>query len=121
MKKLALVLLALLAFPAHAQEAMKNDRPSWNPPARYDRPYDGRLIEYPLPQQAVRRYCVKLGAEYGRDLGGGMHQRGCAVRLDGGKTCIIAYINKRYGLATPEAVRRHEIGHCNGWPANHPD
>jgi hypothetical protein len=24
------------------------------------------------------------------------------------------------GFDTVAAYRRHELGHCNGWPANHP-
>ena len=38
----------------------------------------------------------------------------CAVRRDG--TCFIFAMR---GKLTPD-LKRHEIGHCNGWPADHP-
>lgn len=118
--RLGVVALLLLFFcaPLTAQE-IGNDRPTWNPPARFDKPYEGQLIEHRLPQQAVRRYCAQLFAHYGMNIVSTMHQRGCAIRQPG--YCVIAYIDRMHGLATPESVRRHEIGHCNGWPANHPE
>lgn len=121
MKRLAIFLLAMLPVVALADDLPfgKNDRPAWNPPARFDRPYDGKLFEFRLPQQAVARYCVKLSKHYyGVDKPQNPHQRGCAVPMDG--WCIIAYIDRPYGLSTPDAVRRHEIGHCNGWHGSHP-
>lgn len=109
----------LLTATAAAERLGPNDRPSWNPPARYDIPYEGKLIEHQLPQQAVRRYCDRLASHYGRNWKATEHQRGCSILEPG--FCVVVYIDRPYGLATPAAVKRHELGHCNGWPADHPN
>lgn len=37
------------------------------------------------------------------------------VMPSGRRQCVVRFIDK----ATPEATR-HEFGHCNGWPVDHP-
>lgn len=120
-RRLALLLVSAIALsPAWAQEApIPNDRPSWDPPARFDHPYKGQLVERRLPQKQVVASCRALVRDYGRKYVIGNAQRGCSV-VEGSR-CIVVYIDRPYGLAAPEAVRRHEIGHCNGWPSSHPD
>ncbi len=90
-----------------------NDRAAWDPPARYAGPYAGQLVERVLPQWRVPAACVALGQGYSATM------RGCALRS--GNTCTVVRMADRYGRATPDAVRRHELGHCNGWPSNHPE
>jgi len=54
---------------------------------------------------------------------------GCAIHfvhsVTGKPTRCYIYIAPDYYLKrwniTTEAVRRHEIAHCNGWPGYHPD
>jgi hypothetical protein len=89
----------------------KNDRAEWDPPAQYAGAYAGELVEHVLPQWRVPAACAALGAPWSAT------QRGCA--LVRGDTCTVVRMADRYGKATPDAVRRHELGHCNGWSSNH--
>lgn len=105
--------LLMIASGAHAG---RND-PTWNPPARFDHPYHGKLRLYRLPQPEVAKRCRWLGVPNPYP-----EQRGCSFNVGTpGTMCVVIIINKPYLLQTPAAVLRHEIGHCNGWPANHPD
>lgn len=115
MLRFAFLALSLaLAFPAYAQDS--RDRAEWNPPHRYDFPYKGKLLELRLPRDQVLAACGQLFDQMKVDS---EVTRGCAVRpVDG--TCLIVMIDEPYKSTTPEAVRRHEIGHCNGWPGDHP-
>jgi hypothetical protein len=96
-----------------------NKGAEWNPPTKYDHPYKGLLREYPLPQKQVVAACGKALAQY--NIKATMRQRGCAVYNSDRSECTIIYIDKPFMGTTPEAVRRHEMGHCNGWAENHPD
>lgn len=91
----------------------------WNPPAPYDHPYSGRLIERSLPQPLIQKACDRLFARYGVTSKTSFNQHGCSAFR--GKVCEVIVPNRTFMGATPEAVRRHEIGHCNGWPASHPN
>lgn len=77
------------------------------PPAIYDHAFAGPVV-----------VSDKYGGEISA-LGGPcypwMGAKACAVRLNG--TCYIFAIK---GALSPELLR-HETGHCNGWPADHPE
>jgi hypothetical protein len=84
------------------------------PPERYDHAYPGIVIEKLLTLEEVRRFCTAIGV--------GPFD-GCAGFIDmpdGTKGCFVV-------LPTDgpdpniENYRRHEIAHCNGWPASHRD
>ncbi len=108
-RALALVFFCLLA--AGPSLAGIND-PTWNPPARFDHPYSGRLIVHRLPQAQIVDVCTKvLGIR-------SFNRHGCSSYK--GNRCEVWIVDKTYMQATPEAVLRHETGHCNGWPADHP-
>lgn len=107
----ALFLASLFLHPANRAE--------WNPPERFDHPFDGRLIEWRLPREQVAKECARLARLYFRlERTPNYQQRGCSFGLSP-RLCHIVYIDKPFGLSLPAAVRRHEIGHCNGWPADH--
>ena len=53
--------------------------------------------------------------------GASLKQLGCSEFHPFENRCIIVMIDKPSLGVSPEAVLRHEIGHCNGWPSNHPD
>ncbi|TIV83785.1 MAG: hypothetical protein E5V64_06365 [Mesorhizobium sp.] len=113
----ALALCALLiAGPAFAGI---ND-PTWNPPARFDHSYSGKLTLRRLPQKQVVTECAKLFARYKVEATASLKQRGCSA-ITSKTSCTVITVDKPYALATPQAVLRHELGHCNGWPASHPD
>ena len=79
------------------------------PPARYNHPYDGPVVEYVMPLAEVRALCMsKGGSGYGA---------ACAWTEDG--TCY-RILPSDYGNAALAVYRRHETAHCNGWAANHP-
>ena len=71
----------------------------------------GLVIERVLPWPEVNRECSALAY-------------GCARNAEPDRTmfCVIV-IPAIDGLVTPhvqERIRLHEIGHCAGWPADHP-
>lgn len=115
---LLVVLLSLLAT-ANAAVAGKRD-PEWNPPKRFDHAYSGNLTVRYLPQKQVIKACKKLFAKYNIVAETTLRQHGCAA-ITSDTSCTVIVINKMFALATPKAVVRHEVGHCNGWPADHPN
>jgi hypothetical protein len=78
------------------------------PPAQYNHPYNGQVIERVVPEAEVRTICMSMGAD--------LLVRACSQHSNG--TCYIVLPND--GGAPIETFRRHEIAHCNGWPADHP-
>lgn len=112
------VFMAFLGHPNpdEAYGASIVDRAAWNPPAEYDHPFPGELIEYRVnPGEVARRCSNWLNQKniFKRFVGYASSKRGCAFPR--GDKCWIVYIDRPAYGTTPEAVRRHEIGHCNGW------
>lgn len=85
---------------------------TWNPPARFDHVYSGKLITVYLPQKQVVTVCVKVTGQFS------YNQHGCSTGNVNGQ-CTIYVANRTFMKATPQAIRRHEIGHCNGWNKDH--
>jgi hypothetical protein len=106
----------LLSFTtAHAGP----DDPEWNPPARYDHAYSGKLVLRKIPQEQLRAACDNLFIRNHLTIRATTGMRGCSFRKGG--RCEVLTIDRTYRRATPQAALRHELGHCNGWPANHPN
>ena len=78
------------------------------PPARYDHPYNGRVVERVVPKAEVPSLCMPMRAD--------LLAAACSLESNG--TCSIVLPSD--GRAPVSTFRRHEIAHCNGWPANHP-
>ena len=81
------------------------------PPPQFIGTYKGLVIERVLPRPEMNRECTEFAS-------------GCARRAEPDPTtfCVIV-IPAIDGLVTPqvqERIRLHEIGHCAGWPADHP-
>jgi hypothetical protein len=74
---------------------------------QYDYPYGGEVVERVMPTEA-RTLCMSMGADV----------LGVACSWESNNTCYIVLPNN--GYAPVDVFRRHEIAHCNGWPANHP-
>jgi hypothetical protein len=94
---------------ARAQPAL----PTVYPPPEYDKPYEVLLITHRLAtQEEVRKVCPSSNFNV---------FIACTWRIQNG--CLVIMVSdeviQSYKL-TPETVLRHEIGHCHGWPANHP-
>jgi len=84
------------------------------PPERYSGPFDGQVIERVLPLAEAQKLCAAVGVG---------QVDGCAgfvMMQDGSRACFIVL-----PLDGPDPIldhyRRHELGHCAGWPANHSD
>lgn len=82
------------------------------PPAEYDHAYPGELIV--VQSEAAVKRCPEGPFAFKPVLG-------CSFRREDRCLVILAPDDmiRRYGWTTA-IVKRHEIGHCNGWPANHP-
>ncbi|MBB5663267.1 hypothetical protein GGE68_001443 [Rhizobium leguminosarum] len=111
-----LFLASAMLLPGLAVAGLRD--PEWNPPARFDHTYSGRLMLTQLPQSKMQKACQQLFAKYGLKDTTSFQQHGCAKAFP--DRCIVITIDKTYMGATPDAVLRHELGHCNGWPGDHP-
>jgi hypothetical protein len=83
------------------------------PPAEYDIPYKGRLtIKTALSREDLLLACPNINPQ----------SLACAYRFNP-ENCLIIILHDRLirerGWST-ELVLRHELGHCNGWPGDHP-
>jgi len=78
------------------------------PPAQYNHPYNGQVIERVMPEAQVRSVCMSMGVD--------LFATACSWHSAG--ACYIVIPNDGQGPVS--AYRQHEIAHCNGWPANHP-
>lgn len=84
------------------------------PPEKYDHPYKGELtIVRANSLAAIRSFCPRLAFQ--------TNLLGCAY-LNGAQCTVVMRDDAAIKAAgwEPEIVRRHEIGHCNGWPPSHP-
>jgi hypothetical protein len=85
------------------------------PPAIYDHAYKGKLSMHEGTMAQVEYYChTRQGivSEY--------QALGCSIPE--GRSCFIMIprIGGPVTASIQAQIRRHEIAHCNGWPANHP-
>jgi hypothetical protein len=87
--------------PAHVAAELE-------PPAKYNHPYSGQVDERVIPEAQVRSVCMSMGLD--------LFAVACSWHSAG--TCYIVLPND--GQAPVSTYRRHEIAHCNGWPADHP-
>lgn len=109
------LLALLLLFPSAAVAGLHD--PEWNPPAQFDKPYAGQLVVHRVPVQDVGRQCGALFKRFGYKVSFPDH--GCSSGDKDGRCEIVLPLGP-VQLATPAAILRHEIGHCNGWSARHP-
>lgn len=85
------------------------------PPPQYDVPPAVPVIERVVPYDEAWRVCSDWNEKAGNPGWGKVrqlprYQPGC-VAISNGKCWIVR--------VEGDAVRRHELGHCNGWPQNH--
>jgi len=97
---------------AAAREAM--DRGGWAsvipmPPLELDHPFDGVLREFRSDAAHMERVCPHTSKALG-----------CARLFRGDCSIWIANDDILEAAGWPyEVVRRHEVGHCNGFPGDH--
>jgi hypothetical protein len=84
------------------------------PPEEFDRPFEGRVvIQEAINSEEVRKLCHAVFT---------MVPLGCSYRMPSIKWCAIVKVPDdqiRAAGYDPDIFMRHEIGHCNGWPATH--
>jgi hypothetical protein len=107
-------LLAVLATSATLAIPSGASASPLEPPERFDHPYPGDVQINLMDSRFVGKECREWGA--GKSPSDAV---GCAWVADDG-TCVVV-IAKRTKKAPIEAIIRHEIAHCNGWPADHPE
>lgn len=86
------------------------------PPPEYDHHYEGHLILKVVNDHL--ELLILCGQEKKPAT------LACARRAVDGERCWVFMLSdeliKQRGY-TPEILMRHEIGHCNGWPGDHPN
>ena len=81
------------------------------PPALYDHPHPDMIVIERSPAE-VHRICAAIGGKLTK-----AGNRFVACAPIGRAKCAIVIPHHHPQKA---ALIRHERGHCNGWPANHP-
>jgi hypothetical protein len=85
------------------------------PPAIYDYAYKGKLAVRQGTMAQVEHYCHTMHGIVSR------HQAlGCSKVDTHSCFVMIPRIGGRVTASIQSQIRRHELAHCNGWPANHP-
>src|SRR5215470_6323000 len=79
------------------------------PPSQYDHQPQIPVIEKVVPWNELQQLCRARERPIYNGTGYGVW--GCAI-VKGGK-CYVARLDV-------PGVKRHELGHCNGWPKDHP-
>jgi hypothetical protein len=85
------------------------------PPEEFDHPYTGpSVVVRARDQDHVREMCPGMKFNLGVALG-------CSFRRPNGVCLIIMAPDAVIEAAghSPDVVYRHEMAHCNGWPADH--
>jgi len=75
------------------------------PPAKYDHPFTGQVIERRMSFLQMLWNC---------------HGPAGACSWVSKGVCYIALPQGEKDTRLIALIRQHEIGHCNGWPSNHP-
>jgi len=127
MKTLVITLLGLVAMlagydlPAQAAQPHRQQTVryfNWLPPVEYDKPYTGELeIVRIATEEEIYNICK------------GSSRAACAAWGGAGKPaakCIIFMLPDKQLKAMHHGPGdalslRHELGHCNGWPGDHPN
>lgn len=93
-----------------------------HPPAIYDVAFPGRLTQHVDSLKILREECIALGSY----IPPGRIIYGCSKRFPPefngpAKSCLIVIpeVGGEISAADQELTRRHELAHCNGWPADH--
>jgi hypothetical protein len=107
--------LTLIVTPGAAQStSAAAEGPRIIPPPEFDHPFAGTVIVIPArDQNHVLELCP------GSKFVAGFPALACA-HLTPCKIVLAADDVIKEAGHLPDLVRRHEIAHCNGWPADHP-
>lgn len=95
------LIAASLSFESPTPKVLR----TYYPPIHYDYPFPGRLIVQWMEPTEVIRYCPRMGIA-------------CVIEIRTGDYCLIA-ANEEW-FHRRDDILRHENGHCNSWPPDHP-
>ena len=111
---------ATIAHPEKGQWVWR-----WRPPVEYDKPYEGVLITQRLPIDQLHKICAPYQLACTMPISTGPNGIGWRLGFDGNRVaCLMILPPDSYILEhhqDPKEVLRHELGHCNGWPSDHPN
>jgi len=111
---------ATIAYPAKGHWIWR-----WFPPAEYDKPYEGVLMTQRLPIDQLHKVCAPGQMACAMPISIGPNGKGWQISLTGNRAaCLILMPSDSYlweHHQDPKDTIRHEIGHCNGWPGDHPN
>jgi hypothetical protein len=108
--------VAMLAIPSLATAGLHDKE--WNPPAQFEQSFPDNLVIHKVEPADVAKACEKMWKRTGY-VYAALPDHGCSSAKDG--VCEVVIPSRPIEGATPIAILRHEIGHCAGWPAGHPD
>lgn len=110
-------LIALLLLTTAAHAAGRSLPPQLIlPPVEFDKPYTGPLVE--LRVDSAEDLKIKCNNPFSPPA----IPLACAFPMT--QSCVIILVSDdaiRAAGYEPDHVRRHEIGHCNGWSKTHPN
>lgn len=91
------------------------------PPKEFDHPYAGKVVEHMVAYGKANKKCDAVAARRG-ETRSGFATYGCAFTAVRGKCeIVVSYDPSGQDRKMLSNTRRHEIGHCNGWPSDHPN
>lgn len=91
------------------------------PPKEFDHAYAGTVIPHKVKFGQANAKCDEIAARR-HETRSGFATYGCAFTAVKGKCEIVVSYDPTGGdQKMLSNSRRHEIGHCNGWPSNHPN
>jgi hypothetical protein len=85
------------------------------PPPAFDHPYKGRLTERHGSLADVEHFCHTM-----QGIVSAYQALGCAKVFPKRCFIMIPRVGGTISGRLQRDIRRHEIAHCNGWPADHP-
>ena len=84
------------------------------PPAIYDHVYHGKLVERRGTPAQVEHFCHTQ-----QGIVSPYRALGCAIHRGKSCTIMITQVGGKVTAQVQSQIRRHEMAHCNGWPADH--
>jgi hypothetical protein len=78
------------------------------PPEQFDKPYRGALYVIEAKLADVHRVCNAPKGTFA-----------CAIPMKGECLVVLPKVDAWITKAQRDRLMRHEIGHCNGWGADH--
>lgn len=98
------VLIASLFFDANGNHTISTYLKGYYPPMRYDYPFPGRVYVMWESPETLQTVCPTSVVACVIDIS----YRSCTIAISS------EWKHRR------DDILRHENGHCNGWPASHP-